>query len=656
MQKIITKITLAILLISMGLSINAQTVLWPSATDTNQIKASKFTGGPNGWVTTGLKSGTPITGIDSTMWVWDISDINLKKGSFFNTRSIAGSTPSSSDGYMAFNSDYLDSRGNYNAVTMTGLGTGQSVAPHSAELISPIMDLTGSSNFKLSFGQYLREFQSQYFVTWSEDGGTTWKTPIEINKNVQIYELNSDPQSITLPGSIGTNKVRVKFIFDGNYYFWCVDDVKIVNVNKDMKINSDFYTIPINRFTPKSQVEPIFFQTDISNNGSKKATNVKLKTNVYSSTGAILFTTEKNLGTLNPSDTAQNATTFMPKLWTPPSVKGDYIGSYRIYQDSTDDFAFNDSIRFNIGISENTFAKENGSTGGIRPGGNAWTATEKQAWKWGNAYHITTPGWYQVSGTIGLSNPSTVLTKLVSTWLYKFTGDANLDSRIGTAERVRIATGDLIIPSNQPANTGIFTVPMNDQDNDQIKCVKLDTGTYLYMIEYNPVNLVGDGLFIASSTTYNYSATKYVVDSLLRITRLQDILGGFSTNKDDWSTAGFTGGSKPLARLNIFPSSPSSSGCILSNADILSDENKLSLYPNPVVADEISVTINITKLSKNASLEIYDITGKYMSGMKITNVKNNNYTMNVNDLANGTYFVKLTTEEGHKTAQFSVQK
>jgi Secretion system C-terminal sorting domain len=663
MQKIITKIALAILLISMGLSINAQTVLWPSATDTNQIKASKFTGGLNGWVTKGLTSSSTggMVNVDSTLWEWDINDVNLKKASFFGTLTMAGKSPSASDGYVIFNSDYLDNRGMYNIpVAMAGKGKGQSASPHSSELISPLMDLSGSNNLRVSFSQYSRSNTTAPFsLTWSEDGGTTWKSPIVINNG--ISGVNNTPQVVILPSSVGTNKVRIKFIINADYYFWCIDDVKIIVVSKDMKVNSDFYCIPTNRFTPKTQIDPIFFQTDLTNNGITKATNVKLKTNIYSSTGAIIFTDSAKLGTLNPGDTAQNSKTVLSKRWTPPSVVANYTGSYRVFSDSLDDVPFNDSLVFGYSVTDTTFAKENltVASGGIRPGTPAGNKIE---WKWGNAYHISKGGWYRLSSTTGfVQNPTGFATKTVNNWVYKYLGDANLDGRVGVDERKRVAFGELILPTTL-GSPGIFNTKLNDESDDQIKCVKLDTGTYLLMAEVTTPNTDPnlEGLFVASSTNFNYLATRFIADSIYNITRLHNIISANdATSKDNWSTGPFGGRQIGLIRLNIIPTTPPNQGCIdliIANKDLLTDDNKLSIYPNPVALNEISVSVDIAKLSKNATLEIYDITGKYMSGMKITNVKNNNYIMNVNDLANGTYFVKLTTEEGHKTTQFSVQK
>jgi Secretion system C-terminal sorting domain len=655
MQKIITKISLAILLTVVVINLNAQSVLWPSSApaDTNQVKASKFTGGMNGWVTVGKQSLNPLQ-IDSCIWKWDIDSIYMRKGAYFNRTGFDNFSTSYADGYMGFNSDFLDNagiRGNFNK----GVCASTAANHHISELISPIIDLTGKNNFRVNFSQIFRKFTgTKTFVSWSEDGGTTWKPNREFNAELPVNDPpKNTPMSIPLVGSVGNNKIRIKFVIDANYYYWCVDDVKIVSIGNDMEINNTFFTIPTNLKIPKSQIEPIFFQADLINIGANNATNVKLRANIYDNSQKLVFTTEKNFGKLKPNDTLQNEFSILPKLWTPNSFKADYNGSYRIYQDSIDDIKTNDSVTFSMSITDTTFAKENGGLIVVQPGG--FTLGVAKAWKWGNSYHISNPGWFRMSSTIGLINASSLKTKTVSTWLYKFLGDFNNIGRVDENERVRIMEGTFDVPASQPAGFAVFNTPMLDENEK--KCIKLDTGNYLLMIEHTPNNIIGDSLLIAG-TSVNYDATRLVSKSGFGLDRFTTVLGGFGTTPLAWSLAGFVDNLVPYARLNIIPTTSDIGGCkdIVSNNDILTDDNKLSIFPNPIATNDITVTIDITKLSKNASLEIYDITGKYMSGMKITNVKNNNYTMNVSDLANGTYFVKLTTEEGHKTVQFSVQK
>ncbi len=652
MQKTITKIFLFFVFLTSIGSINAQTVLWPSATDTNQIKASKFTGGMNGWTTVGISSDS-IGFADSAIWVWDIDTIYMRKGAYFGATTRIGFdkfSPSYADGYMCFNSDYLDNRG-----IRGNFGKGPCPSSHSGELISPLINLAGINDYRISFAQGLRYFNTTYSISWSEDGGTTWKTPIVINAGVTGQ--SNVPVTLALPGSIGTNKVRVKFIFSGDYYFWCVDDVKIIKVSNDMKINTDFLCYPVNRKTPITQIDPLFFQSDISNVGVNKATNVKLRANIYNSSNAIVFSKDKLIGTLNAGDTAQNAQTFIPTLWTPPSTIANYRGSYRILQDSTDDVPFNDSIVFNYEVTDTVFAKENGTSNGIRPG---VTAGEKIIWKYGNAYHITKSGWYRTSASVSLvTNATGVKTTNCANWLYRFIGDTNRDGNIGSDERERIAFGEFVIP-NVLSNYTIFNTKMSDYLDDNIKCVKLDTGTYLLMFEFTGNSALADdeSLFMGVSTVYDYRASRFIADSLLGRTRLHNIISG-STSKDIWATGIFLGGQRvPYARLNITPTSPPSQGCkdLVATSDLLGDENKLSIFPNPVADNDITISVDLAKQSKNATIEIYDIAGKFMSSMKLNNVKKDNYTINVRDLSNGSYFLKLTTEEGNKSVQFNVQR
>jgi len=62
---------------------------------------------------------------------------------------------------------------------------------------------------------------------FSRDNGATWSDPIAITVNelVKSNQLSStySPTVVTrvqLPGAGNTKNFKVKFSFDGNYYFW----------------------------------------------------------------------------------------------------------------------------------------------------------------------------------------------------------------------------------------------------------------------------------------------------------------------------------------------------------------------------------------------------------------------------------------------------
>ncbi len=74
-------------------------------------------------------------------------------------------------------------------------------------------------------------------------------------------------------------------------------------------------------------------------------------------------------------------------------------------------------------------------------------------------------------------------------------------------------------------------------------------------------------------------------------------------------------------------------------------ESNLNLYPNPA-NDNLNI-IGIT--DRINSIEIYDISGKLVSS-----VANPNNTISISDLSNGTYLIKIKTDENEFWKKFEV--
>ena len=74
-------------------------------------------------------------------------------------------------------------------------------------------------------------------------------------------------------------------------------------------------------------------------------------------------------------------------------------------------------------------------------------------------------------------------------------------------------------------------------------------------------------------------------------------------------------------------------------------ENSITLFPNPA-NDVINVQSTMFKVQ---SIEVIDVYGKLINTV---NVVDNPTRINVSGLANGMYFVRVTTEEGVVTKNF----
>ncbi len=161
---------------------------------------------------------------------WTRVTTGLSQGAYA-TNMTPSAAATSSNGAAIFDSDFMDNTG-----VVGAFGTGTSVAPHRGELISPRIDLTSVRNtaLNLSFHSYYRFFQiNELTVSMSIDDGLTWtqvgdlvalqggsqNNGVEGRVNILIPTLMNTTGSLT--------QCRLKYTFDGNYYYSLIDDITI---------------------------------------------------------------------------------------------------------------------------------------------------------------------------------------------------------------------------------------------------------------------------------------------------------------------------------------------------------------------------------------------------------------------------------------------
>ena len=204
--------------------------IWGGANDPN----SRFALGLNDWTAMAGTSSTynvppdcasnrtPVsTEADpDALWAWDENGM-AEEGAFWGSRGPIAS-PSLADGAAIFNSSFLD-----NAGSDTNCGGGIAPSPHTGYLVSPTFSCAGHSTVFVRFHQYFRNFVATTTLDVSIDGGTTWVRDT-LNGNLQFNDEtgNDDVQLVNI-SAIAANQpnVMIRFTFEGEYYFWIIDDV-----------------------------------------------------------------------------------------------------------------------------------------------------------------------------------------------------------------------------------------------------------------------------------------------------------------------------------------------------------------------------------------------------------------------------------------------
>lgn len=145
---------------------------------------------------------------------------------------------SRSNGFIIYDSDYYANLGYY-----PPFGNPYWNPPHYATLTTDTIDLTNETEVDLVFSQYYRRFRgpggSQQFtatyVDLSTDGGQTFPHSIMLNQHVPVNQTTppNARERINISHIVANQSmVKLRFRFDGEYYFWMIDDIQLARTPK----------------------------------------------------------------------------------------------------------------------------------------------------------------------------------------------------------------------------------------------------------------------------------------------------------------------------------------------------------------------------------------------------------------------------------------
>jgi hypothetical protein len=660
MKKFFTKMSLMVAFVLSVTAVNAQ-FIWPN--DSVSTAASQFVTASTiktiksdtalsvnlanfkSWITMGINSSVPAKK-DSAVWLWN-ADGNSRLGAYGNTTLIRSDT-TRGKGIAIFSSDYLDNRG-----VAGNFANGPAASPHKGELWSPIIDATGATNLKVYFSSMYRHFRSgdsipcnaSSGVSWSEDGGVTWKPIVCLFENDAQGTNESQhnaPLSVTLRGSRGTNKFRFKFIFDGDYYFWAIDDVKLGAPKFDMRISPDWVAIPP-RDVQKNNVDSIRFLTDIRNNGSAIARNVKVTASVIdNATQTVVYSAVRNYGNM-PADSLAENELIGPGYLLPNTVKF-YDILYSVSQDSADAFTADNNMLYTggygIAVRDSLIRmdRNDGPTNGsLYKAGFAlnFSGTGTRTYSVGNYYYMpkgSSSTAVRIDAYMG-ENAALTAARPYIAYLYEW-NDRNRNDSIELSERTLVATGEATAASGANPGTPLTFRLQSFIDNKPI--FLKDNTAYLAMFEIAPT--VPATTWFAgfdNRTKYDYSAMHFAHKKAGK----PRYTGVYASNGDPnavWTTKlGADGFYTPKVSLYVYPFR-------VGTKDNLPSTYKVAIYPNPVGAN-LNINVDFPKSEEAVLFRIFDLKGQLIQEREFMNVQKETLNMDVNTLASGSYLLQVQT-------------
>lgn len=292
-------------------------------------------------------------------------DINVASRGSCGTGSVPITSQSWANGFVIFDSNYWDDDDN----VCGGLGTGQDPAPHTSWLITTPIDLSTSTTAVFTFQQSFKDYQATLRVQISINGGTDWT---DILLNTGSFTPSSEWKTVNVTSiAAGQSDVRFRFLWEGTYYWWQLDDIAVYSPNpNDLRVLFPKYTLynPSDTILfndmeydayPSVMIPSFKFSATGQNIGGNTQTQVKLLVRVKR-----LPELTQVFGVQSPTNTltaGQSSVYSISTPYTAPTTTNEYIITYNVDQAETD-FNVNDNLdTLDFRITPFTYARDEGT-------------------------------------------------------------------------------------------------------------------------------------------------------------------------------------------------------------------------------------------------------------------------------------------------------
>ncbi len=523
-------------------------------------------------------------------------------------------SPSWGNGFVLFDSNWWDNPDL--PCTLGNFGTGPAPAPHLAVLTTPSIDLSSNPDIALRFNQFVRNYDAEMRVEVSANGGP-WQTVFD---NSSTPALSATDMTVQIPISSaagGQSDVKIRFVFEGTYYYWQLDDICIVDIfANDLATRQttfgDFDLSNVNNPTgfewleytkyPDEMAPLLKFSTQCDNVGSIAQTDCRLNVEVVDvESDAIIHTAQSTEGfDLQPGASLElNVSDFQM-----PNAQGFFHLHFATSQTETDENEMNNADTAGFNITDCVYARDYGFTNAV------FVATPELAlldYEIGNVFLPTAANQscYSISVAIasGTSLPSTVYAKL-----YEFDAQESIvANEIGETSAVSITTE-------------MFN--------------SYGEGTFLHLLFDAPIPVENGNAYLA------------VVGSTDGADNVLIAFSGSSPESTSWvrflPNQWFYLTAVPMVRMNFCTS--------ISVEEVTSGESTFSVFPNPA-STEINLDL-IRFLNEEAFISITDDLGKRVMEQIMPKVNSASRSIDIESLPSGVYFIQVQNEKTKMTGRF----
>lgn len=631
MIKYTVQILLVLFSLSFGSIIKAQDIIWGGPGD----PVSEFAGGLAGWSVNGVSCALGINGQNAR---WEHSTTGESRGGFAITNGRINS-PSFSNGVALFDSDWLDNGGdpgNFNG--------GECPVLHRGELISPTINLSNQSSVVLRFNQYFRWYLGPggdedippSSIEVSNNGGNSWTTFV-VNGSLAFDDPTPTDDVVLLDISdVAANQsnVQFKFVFEGDAYFWMVDDVYLLGnlPENDLSMDLHYYHLTA-QYIPRaySDAEAWDFSARISNEGSVAVSDAFLKVQIIDSNDAEVWADSMSLAAI-PVGT-EGRVEIADFLYLPEGLSaGQYFMIYTVYQPGIADASpANNSRESTFFITDNSFWQSADVytysrpdfDGGLRP------------WGWGSFFLTSaeTQEQFAVSSAEGAVagevDENDLNGKMASIYLAEVTsfeiGSPGTTLDDGMTNIVVALADRPLTPADDLSYVTFDLVDFEDEP------FVLENG-----VPYKLLMIVDEGVLIGFDDEY--------INVPLDLSDGEN--GTANLYWDDEYIGGNFIDAMPALVLNL--------SLVTSIDNQPLPEGTVQVYPNPT---DYFTTVDIRlERAQNVTITLADIHGRVIQFQNVSNIKDHKHFLDLGALSNGNYIIRVASPDGTSTHTISVVK
>ena len=519
----------------------------------------------------------------------------------------------SANGFVIFDSNYWDN--DLNPCTVENFGTGQAPGPHLSYLTTASIDLTGFANVALEFEQYIRYYLGNTRVEISIANGP-WEVLYTNILDQGITTQNTQTVRMPLPASAGNqSNVKLRFVYDGLYYFWQLDDIRLVQgfANDLLIENSSYGDFDFNNpdhttgfemmeYTqyPSAFAPLVYLKSNVFNFGTNTQTNIALNARLMNdNSGELLYESASPvLPTLAPgADSVLVSGEFQME-----QVVADYSVYFNSLQTETDENTENSLDTLHFKITPVTYARDENSLGSMFLPSEAFASAP---FEMGAVYLL--PSGQQLHSVSVAMGEGTILPCSVYATVFPFSLSTGIGGAIASTQDIAVSEADINSFGEASMKVLSFDSP-----------VFLSQGLYLVAVG-SPISafqavigLSGKSEDLSAWVRFNNSNTE-----LFYLTRT------------------------PMIRMNFGP---------VSNITEQSFGQSFQIYPNPAT-ESLSILLNGKEA---ATIEVFDETGRHIHSQK-SNIAVSNIEMNISDFSSGIYTVRVT-QANRTSAQIFIKQ